>query len=205
MVNINSRPIIIIGKMGVGKSTVLDILRNTYSTRNLHYERITTYTTRNARSGEPKDAYHFISNDEFDKLTSAGEFAESYETVKDGKRIQYGSKLEDYENVNNTFPYTEGICIKTIILDPSGLKKVLKILKPSNCTVIYLKAKDDVLIERCMKRGSENKYEILERLSKENESFNSIEACCDLVINCDHSTADEVANMIDRYVHYDLF
>lgn len=203
MQSINSKPIIIIGKMGVGKSTVLEILGSTYSTRSLQYERIITYTTRERRFGESPDAYHFISNEDFDDIAEIGQFAEYYETKLWGDRVQYGSMIQDY--IPDTCREQDETCIKVIILDPSGMKKVLKILKPSNCTVVYLKAKDETLIERCEKRGTESEQEILSRLLEEDATFSGIEAYCDLVINCDHSNANEVANVIDRYVHYDLF
>lgn len=200
MKNINTRPIIIIGKMGVGKSTVLDILEQTYSTKSLQYKKITTYTSRERRYGEPETAYHFISNDEFDEMAESGELAEYYETELWGDRVQYGSKIDDYKIEESE----EGAIIKVIILNPSGMKRVSKILS-FNCSIIYLKAKEETLVERCIKRGTESKDEIDERLADEAKEFEGIEAYCDLVVNCDHSDANQVANIIDRYVHYDLY
>ena len=200
---LNRRPIIIIGKMGSGKSSVLTELFSTYSTKNLKYERIITYTTRSKRIGESKEEYHFIDDGTFDRMVQNGDFAEYYTTEKNGHPIKYGSALEDYQIENRTIPGNIET-IKTIILTPGGLKNILHVLGIDNCTVIYLRCKDETLRSRLAKRNTESEDEINARLKTEESDFNKIEQYTNLTIDCDNLTVSQIANMIDRYVHCNL-
>ena len=202
MVSINFRPIIIVGKMGSGKTSVVDVLTSIYSTSSLRYERIVTYTTRLRRTSENEESYHFVTNDKFEEMKADGKFAEWYETEKDGVLIQYGSAIEDYTGFQSN---EQQACIKLLVLNPEGTKKAIKKLRPGNCTVVYLKAKDETLIKHCLERGTERKEQIIERLEREAKEFGNFEKIADLTINCDSIGIDVIANIIDRYVHYDLY
>lgn len=216
-VNINSRPIILVGKMGSGKNSVANCLLRDFSDDSCKYSRIKTYTTRRQRKGEEPDAYHFVTNEEFDEMKAKGEFAESYETeklcsnfvlgqsrevVKYYERVQYGSLKKDYVSENVLGAPKE---VKIIILDPDGAKKAAKILGVNNCNVIYLKVAEEVLEKRCLSRGTEDIEEVKRRLRDEREKFDKFEHYTDLTINCDNTDVAGVAQIINKYVHYDLY
>ena len=64
----------IIGASGTGKSTLVD-----KAVERCGMSRVITCTTRERRVGEPKSAYHFLSDKEFDQLVKKGELIESDE------------------------------------------------------------------------------------------------------------------------------
>lgn len=197
------KPIIIVGKMGSGKTSVADYLCKVYSTNKLKYEKVVTYTTRERRYCEPLNAYHFVSNDEFVKKIQNGDFIE-YVTHQNsnGGIVHYGSTYEDYEAYVSPDDITY---IKVAIVDPEGLKNLLNKIGPKNMTVIMLSVHEPVLLARLKQRGSESEEEIMNRLAAEKESFRKISCYSDFTINCDHTPVEQVANMIDQYVHGNLF
>lgn len=198
------KPIIIVGKMGSGKTTVADFLCNVYSTKNLNYEKVVTYTTRKRRYNEPLNAYHFISNDEFDKKIQHGDFIE-YVTKQntDGSIIHYGSTYDDYEAY--VTPDDDVTHIKVAIVDPEGLKTLLRKLGPKNMTVIMLSVHEPILLKRLAERGTETEEKIRSRLADEKDAFRKISCYSDFTINCDHTPVEQVSNLIDQYVHGNLF
>ena len=215
--NINSKPIILVGKMGSGKNSVANYLLTGLSDDSCKYARIKTYTTRARRDGEEPDAYHFVTNEEFDEMKENGEFAEFYETeklcpgfalgqsgevVKRSERVQYGSLKKDYVSERDMNP---PVTVRIVILDPDGAKKAIKMLGVQNCNVIYLKAAEETLKKRCLTRGTEDVEEIERRLRDEREKFEKFEHYTDLTINCDNTDVEGVAQIINRYVHYELY
>lgn len=180
-----NRPIILIGKSGSGKTTVANCLVNHFG-----FQQIKTYTTRPKRTDELDDAYHFITNAEFDALKKSDFFAESYQKIlNNGVRIQYGSAKEDYALDAN----------KVIILTPMGMQNAVKSLGVMNTSVIYLKMSDDILLERLHNRNSETNADITTRLAQEAIDFDHIEPSCDFVINRNNLDSDNVADLINRY------
>ena len=193
--SISKRPVIIIGKSGSGKTSVVEKLINDYKNDELKYERVVTYTTRKRRSNESEEAYHFITPQQFNEMKN--EFAEySYYSNKEDDVIVYGSKLEDYLSDES---------VKLIILNVEGMMNVLKKLKPSNCTVIYLKQSEEVLRKHLQERDTESQTDIDERLAIDDGQFKGVEPYTDLTINCDNLSIDAVASLIDRYVRGELY
>lgn len=183
-------PIILVGKMGSGKTTVANTLVDVYSTSDLKYERIVTYTTRNKRNGETDKDYHFISDEDFERMKD--HFAEVSYSDKGEKTVAYGSLAEDYRPEEGT--------VKIIILNPEGMMNVLKSIGMQNATVIYLHDFETTLKERLLKRGTETEEEIDARLQKEREDFKEVDAYRSLRITVGKHPAGWVANIIDQYV-----
>ncbi|MBT3292662.1 guanylate kinase [Candidatus Peregrinibacteria bacterium] len=80
--------ILIIGPSGVGKSVILNTLRE----RNpeLHFPK--SATTRQQRQGEGNDLYHFVTDEEFDQMQKDGKILE-WAVVHGGAR--YGTLIEE--------------------------------------------------------------------------------------------------------------
>ena len=80
--------VLIIGPSGVGKSVILQKLREEHP--ELHFPR--SATTRGRREGEGDDLYKFVSDDEFDQLVESGQVLE-WAIVHEGAR--YGTLVEE--------------------------------------------------------------------------------------------------------------
>ena len=80
--------VLIIGPSGVGKSVILSTLKEKHP--DLHFPR--SATTRERRDGEGDDLYHFVSDDEFDKLIEENSVLE-YAVVHGGAR--YGTLVDE--------------------------------------------------------------------------------------------------------------
>lgn len=197
------KPIIIIGKMGSGKTTVAEHLCRVYSTKAVHYDRVATTTTRKRRPNEPLNAYNFVSDSEFNQMIGNGEFIEHVKkTNADGSITQYGSKWSNYEAYTD---FNDVVHIKVSIIEPKGLKEVLRYLGSRNVTVVYLKCSKKTLVERLKGRGTESDAEIEKRLADEEKSFKNIEPYADLKITCDRTNIGTIANIIDQYEHGTLY
>ena len=192
-------PIIIVGKMGSGKTSVAECLERIYSTSSFDYKRVVTYTTRKPRPGESEADYHFIKNEEFDRLVDGNVINEYHKFQKGEELVQYGSSVDDYPlTIVDGKPQ-----IKIVILDPEGLHKAIKAFRPRNLSVIFLKVSDETLRKHLELRGDDPE-EVDRRLAEEAESFQNVSQYADLTISCEKTTVDEVANIIDRYVHGNL-
>lgn len=80
--------VLMIGPSGVGKSVILQELRERHP--EVHFPR--SATTRNKREGEGDDLYHFVSDAEFDALLEQGNVLE-YAVVHGRER--YGTLVDE--------------------------------------------------------------------------------------------------------------
>ena len=129
---------VIIGKSGSGKDTLRNILTEKWG-----YEPILSVTTREPREGE-KDGvdYHFVSNEEFERMLSTGEIFEyrAYESSKGN--VCFGSRKYDLDPDKN---YVR-------VVDPAGAEKYLEIYGRSNCFVVNVSVPDGLRYVRALKR-----------------------------------------------------
>lgn len=171
--------VVIVGESASGKTTVAKYLENHYG-----YERIVTYTTRSPRDGEVDGVdYHFISDDEFDRLYEKGFFAETAMY----NEWNYGSAKEDY------------VGDKIAVLTPRGLRSVRK---NGICVdAIYLCVPRRHRLVMCLNRG-DNIEEAYRRSLSDVGQFDGISDEVDLVLyNPSYSsTIPEIAKQIDMYV-----
>lgn len=126
--------IILVGESGSGKTTIVEDLL--WRIPNSH--KIVSYTTRPPRSGEEDGVdYHFITDDKFAEMKSAGLFAEtgSY------RGWHYGSLLADYDEA------------AIAILTPHGLRQIQR--KRNDVFSVYLKVSRRERLIRLLNRGDD--------------------------------------------------
>ena len=174
--------IIIIGKSGSGKSTVVDELTK------LGYKKVLTDTTRPMRHGEVQGVdYNFLSQEEFDLNKENGVYAEDVVYNASFGQVSYGSKKEDYLNSDDK---------SVIILNPYGLLMADENDCLNHVFKVYLRLTDELILERLSKRGDSMK-EVQRRLLTDEVDFANMESHCDLVIDITKDmTPEYVAKLI---------
>lgn len=81
--------VVLVGESASGKSTIANLIQE----RDPSFSKIITYTTRPMRDGETDGVdYHFVSEEEFDRMERDGEFFESASY----RGWRYGSASGDY-------------------------------------------------------------------------------------------------------------
>lgn len=175
--------IIIVGKSGSGKDSVVKKLTNFYD-----YKKIVTWTTRPMRPKEMQDVtYHFTDEETFEEKIEEGFFAEwkKYESIEG--TWYYGTALLDLTTFNED---------KIIILTPDGYQDIKDIIGKDTLTV-YLKSKNRILKSRLKKRG-DNPKEIKRRLRHDKKDFKGIEKEVDVVIENNKRDLWDIAKMIEE-------
>lgn len=175
--------IIIVGKSGSGKDSVVKKLTNFYD-----YKKIVTWTTRPMRPKEIQDVtYHFTDEETFEEKIEEGFFAEwkKYESIEG--TWYYGTALLDLTTFNED---------KIIILTPDGYQEIKDIIGKDTLTV-YLKSKNRILKSRLKKRG-DNPKEIKRRLRHDKKDFKGIEKEVDVVIENNKRDLWDIAKMIEE-------
>ena len=181
--------IVLCGASASGKTTIQD-----YLAEHLGYKKIITYTTRERRGSEVQDQdYHFVSNEEFNRLIEDGFFAE-YEEYSQGRF--YGSAKCDYVNGNNV-----------IVLTPHGIRSIKKNIGISNNVItVYVDTNLGNRVIRYIERiGSDNfnfddKNEICARVERDFGMFLGIEDEVDLVVDGNKSI-EEIIHVITSEIH----
>lgn len=175
--------IIIVGKSGSGKDSVVKKLTNFYD-----YKKIVTWTTRPMRPKEIQDVtYHFTDEETFEEKIEEGFFAEwkKYESIEG--TWYYGTALLDLTTFNED---------KIIILTPDGYQEIKDIIGKDTLTV-YLKSKNRILKSRLKKRG-DNPREIKRRLRHDKKDFKGIEKEVNVVIENNKRDLWDIAKMIEE-------
>lgn len=136
--------LILLGKSGCGKDTILRELVKQYG-----FQKIVSDTTRPVREGEIDGVdYTFIDNDEFVRRIKDNEYVEyrTYDTFVDGQPAAwyYGCPVADYaSNANHV-----------VIFDVDGTVDFVKYVGKENCVVCEITVSREVRRARAEKRGS---------------------------------------------------
>ncbi len=153
--------IVVSAPSGTGKTTLCKMLTEEFKDIRLSV----SFTTRVRRRGEIDGvSYHFISDDEFDKMTVNSEFIEWANIF--GKR--YGTAIRSIYN---------GYLYDTLLeIDVQGAEKMRKyydeIHRLSNLVTIFIKPPSQkALIERLNKRGQISDEELRRRLAAANDEI----------------------------------
>lgn len=182
----SGKPVVIVlhGPSGVGKDSVIDILR----TRTGIY-RATSSTTRLPRNGEEDGVhYHFLTTEEFKRKIEAGDFAEYAEVYGDWKGL---------ERCEIERPILEGrdVIIRTDVQGARAWRGKLE-----GAVFIFLMAEDrDTLRARLIERGSEDAASLTRRIEDLDEELSDIDNNDYVVINR-NGKAEEAAGEIARIV-----
>jgi guanylate kinase len=176
--------IVLVGKTASGKTTVANELCK-------HgYKRIITYTTRPMRENEVQDVdYHFISDEQFNKMVENNEFTEY-------KRYNTAHGVWSYGSVVTLEQELSDNCY-VIILTPQGLRDLSK--KISRYIAFYLNVGLKSQLERLKKRGDEEQ-QIIKRLINDAKDFENVLDIVDYSFCTDISLPQEVANAILNFI-----
>ncbi len=181
-----ARPLVIVlhGPSGVGKDTVIDMLRERTG---IH--RATSSTSRLPRENEVDgNHYHFLSEIQFEQKIRAGDFAEWARVYDDYKGLERREVEE---------PLREGrdVIIRT---DVQGARTWRERL--DGAVFIFLMAEDrEVLRSRLSSRGSEDADSLARRIAELEEELADIENN-DYVVYNRHGELDEAVTEIARII-----
>lgn len=179
--------IVLVGKTASGKTTVANEL-----CKNHGYKRIITYTTRPMRENEVQDVdYHFISDEQFNKMVENNEFTE-YKRYNTAHGVwSYGSVVTSEQELSDD-------CY-VIILTPQGLRDLSK--KISRYIAFYLNVGLKSQLERLKKRGDEEQ-QIIKRLKNDAKDFENVLDIVDYGFFTDStfSSPQEIVYMIETFM-----
>ena len=179
--------IVLVGKTASGKTTVANEL-----CKNHGYKRIITYTTRPMRENETQDVdYHFISDEQFNKMVKNNEFTE-YKRYNTAHGVwSYGSVVTSEQELSDD-------CY-VIILTPQGLRDLSK--KISRYIAFYLNVSLESQLERLRKRGDEEQ-QIIKRLINDDKDFENVLDIVDNGFFTDgtFSSPQDVVYMIETFM-----
>ena len=177
--------IILVGKTASGKTTVANELCKHHG-----YKRIITYTTRPMRENEVQDVdYHFISDEQFNKMVENNEFTEY-------KRYNTAHGVWSYGSIITLEQEYSDDCY-VIILTPQGLKDLSK--KISRYIAFYLDIGFKSQLERLKKRGDEEQ-QIIKRLKNDAKDFKNVVDIIDYSFCTDISSPQRVADAISSFI-----
>ena len=179
--------IVLVGKTASGKTTVANEL-----CKNHGYKRIITFTTRPMRENEEQDVdYHFISDEQFNKMVENNEFTEH-------KRYNTAHGVWSYGSVITSEQELSDDCY-VIILTPQGLRDLSK--KMSRYIAFYLNVSLESQLERLKKRG-DDEQQIIKRLQNDAKDFENVFDIVDYNFYTDvlSSSPQRVANMISNFI-----
>ena len=177
--------IVLVGKTASGKTTVANELCKHHG-----YKRIITYTTRPMRENEVQDVdYHFISDEQFNKMVENNEFTEY-------KRYNTAHGVWSYGSIITLEQEYSDDCY-VIILTPQGLKDLSK--KISRYIAFYLNVDFKTQLERLKKRGDEEQ-QIIKRLKNDAKDFKNVVDIVDYSFCTDISSPQRVADAISSFI-----
>ncbi len=145
-------------------------------------------TTRATRNGERDGQdYHFLSREEFERRRDRGEFLEWAE---------YGSQL--YGTLKREIDRIFGEGRHAVLdIEVEGARQIRKNF-PNSLQVFVLPPSADVLVERLMRRNTENPELLRKRLTHASEELAAVAEYDYAVVNEDLNTAvDQVSAILD--------
>lgn len=182
--SVNPVVIVLHGPSGVGKDTVIDLLR-----QKTGIHRPTSSTSRAPRNNEQEGVhYHFLSQKQFEDKIANGDFIEWARVYDDWKGLER-KELEDL------LKRGEDVIIRTDVQGARTWRKKLR-----GAVFIFLIAEDrEALRARLAGRGTENGESLSRRLSELEEELGDMNNNDYVVINragAIDETVDEIARIV---------
>lgn len=125
--------IAILGASGSGKTTLQEEMLQSKFFKQMNYSKAISTTTRPRREGESEDAYHFVSEEEFETLKKANKFIE----IATYNNWHYGLQKDDLQG-NQIVVVTphglrmllnQGFNIYSIYIDVDRKSRLIKLLE----------------------------------------------------------------------------
>ena len=161
----------IVGESGAGKTTLQDRLEK----KGLNV--VKGCSTRKMRKGEKEgNPYEFVSRAKYTKDLFQKKIIESIEY---NGNVYYTKKEEFVPND-----------INIVILEPEGLKQILKTFGDNNVTGVMLCADKKIRMKRMFQRG-DSVDEVKKRLKEDRETFKEKYMLCDYKIDSNDEDEDE--------------
>jgi guanylate kinase len=168
--------IVLIGKSGSGKDTILKELKK------YGFNAIVSYTTRPKRHYEVDGVdYHFITEEEFMEKLKSDFFVEHTEY----RGWHYGIAKKDCDE--------NGV----VIVEPNGLKQLEN--KIDDISVFYVEASLETRVDRLYKRG-DDPAEIGRRIIADEELFKDVSSMTEWIINNDDNDMEELRMKVKQLV-----
>ena len=176
--------VLIIGPSGVGKSVILQSLRERHP--EVHFPR--SATTRPRRKGEGSDLYHFVSDEEFDRLIEKGNVLE-YAVVHGRER--YGTLVEEI------IPYIDQGKIVIREVDVQGFDSIRthRYFREENSaytlqSIFILPENKEQLVARITNRAPISEDELARRIASMDRELDHVEDCDVQVVNREGKIAE---------------
>lgn len=169
MANMKGKLFIISGPSGVGKDTVIEKAK----ALGLDFGRVITTTTRNPRKGEKEgNPYHFINQQEFQKL------------IKEKKLLEWAKVYDNYygstrQEVDEALEQNKIVVFK---VDPQGARTIKKMI-PKAEVIFLVPPSVEALAKRLKDRQTDSEPIIKKRLSVAKKEMNQLQQWDHIVIN----------------------
>lgn len=158
--------ILLIGKTAVGKDTIRNLLLKKFDLNT-----VISYTTRPKRLGETDGVdYYFVNDGKMNQLIHSPECIEHTEYNVNNTLYRY-CLIEDLFKENK---------INICIVNPYGLKEILKKFPLKSLHVIYLDLYKDIIRKRYYDREEGEDFELIhnkleQRMIQDNKDFENLE------------------------------
>lgn len=177
--------IVISGPSGVGKDSVLEVMK----ARGLPFHFVITATTRTPRADEVDGVdYFFLSQDEFARMIDEGELLEYAVVYKEYKGIPKSQVREALASGKNVI----------MRIDVQGAETIRKLAE--DALLIFLTPQnEEELINRLKKRNTETKESLKLRIATTRQEYKKIGFFDYIVVNKD-DCLDETVDMIEAII-----